>query len=265
MIFLRKKIILSMYINNSSVFIIYHYPVYLYAFTLYAGQDRVFQYQGLEKKLNFSEGDLIQIQEQYFLVLWNQISFQEQYSNIPTMSGVVQIIQKRLLTEKTIQLMHRMVYQRYTTYKSVMKYFLSKDIPSLLKKATKSWKRKYKKYFLQMQWKSYEISPDGQTLIIFPDLWTLYNTLPESILAEKNLAVLHSSSTQNQKDKAWRWIKQWQIQILATTYAQIFQDFSKLQNIIQIDPHKWYYANQQDPRYKTWIVIEKMQEIWKIE
>lgn len=54
------------------------------------------------------------------------------------MSGVVQIIQKRLLTEKTIQLMHRMVYQRYTTYKSVMKYFLSKDIPSLLKKATKS-------------------------------------------------------------------------------------------------------------------------------
>lgn len=69
LIFLRKKIILSMYINNSSVFIIYHYPVYLYAFTLYTGQDRVFQYQGLEKKLNFSEGDLIQIQEQYFLVL----------------------------------------------------------------------------------------------------------------------------------------------------------------------------------------------------
>ena len=35
-----------------------------------------------------------------------------------------------------------------------------------------------------------------------------------------------------------------------------------LKKIIIVYPHKWYYANQQDPRYKTLAVVQKMSEIY---
>lgn len=46
--------------------------------------------------------------------------------------------------------------------------------------------------------------------------------------------------------------------VICCTYAEIFQDFANLQKIIQIDPHKWYYANQQDPRYKVGEVLAQL-------
>ncbi len=107
-----------------------------------------------------------------------------------------------------MQLIHWMTYQRYSPYKSVIKYFLPKEIPNFLKKSpkkiTKTKKLNYNSHQLTIFDQEYSISDKGQTLIIFPDLWTLYNTIPEKFLAEKNIAVLHSSSTQNQKDKIWR-------------------------------------------------------------
>jgi hypothetical protein len=33
-----------------------------------------------------------------------------------------------------------------------------------------------------------------------------------------------------------------------------------LKEIYFIEPQKWYYAAQQDPRYKVWTVLEKMAE-----
>jgi hypothetical protein len=32
-----------------------------------------------------------------------------------------------------------------------------------------------------------------------------------------------------------------------------------------VDPHKWYYASQQDPRYKVGDVIEEMQKLYGAE
>ena len=32
-----------------------------------------------------------------------------------------------------------------------------------------------------------------------------------------------------------------------------------------MDPHKWYYANQQDPRYKVGDVIEEMKKLYGAE
>ncbi len=247
--------------------------MYLYAFTLYAGNDRVFKYDSIATKLTFSSGDLIQIQEQYFLVLWETLSFQEQYTSVPLMSGVVQIIHKNLLSDKTMQLIHRMSYQRYSPYKAVIKYFLPKEIATLLKKSPKKFTKTKKSaktstqssissYQLTILDQEYTLSDQGQTLMVFPDVWTLYNTIPENVLAKENIAVLHSSSTQNQKDKTWRGLKTWSLHVLLTTHAQIFQDFYNLKTIIQIAPHKRYYANQQDPRYKTWMVLEQMKKNW---
>ena len=43
-----------------------------------------------------------------------------------------------------------------------------------------------------------------------------------------------------------------------TTHAEVFQDFANLQAIELVDPHAWYYTNQQDPRYKIPAVIEQL-------
>ena len=53
--------------------------------------------------------------------------------------------------------------------------------------------------------------------------------------------------------------------VIICTYAEIFQDFYDLKKIIFVDPHKRYYANQQDPRYKVGDVIEEMKKLYNAE
>lgn len=53
--------------------------------------------------------------------------------------------------------------------------------------------------------------------------------------------------------------------VIYCTYAEIFQDFCDLKKIIFVDPHKRYYAAQQDPRYKVGEVIEQMKKVWGAE
>jgi hypothetical protein len=38
-----------------------------------------------------------------------------------------------------------------------------------------------------------------------------------------------------------------------------------LKKILFVDPHKWYYNNQQDPRYSLSTVVQKMGEIYGAE
>ncbi|HCB51099.1 TPA: hypothetical protein DEP21_00695 [Patescibacteria group bacterium] len=76
--------------------------------------------------------------------------------------------------------------------------------------------------------------------------------------------MLSSSDSQNKKDKSFWEIKTGNIGTIITTHAELFQDFAKLEKIVFVDPHKWYYANQQDPRYKTPDVVAKLAEIWGI-
>jgi primosomal protein N' len=113
----------------------------------------------------------------------------------------------------------------------------------------------------------FPIADQWQTLIVFPDLWTMFNqwrdieTLRNSKI-ENGVAVLLSGDTEKQKD-VHRWeIKKWLQSVIICTYAEIFQDFKNLQKIIFVDPHKRYYSSQQDPRYKVGDVIEKMQELY---
>lgn len=68
---------------------------------------------------------------------------------------------------------------------------------------------------------------------------------------EERIVRLYSSDTDKQKD-----IHRWEIKkgiksVILCTYAELFQDFYDLKKIIFVDPHKRYYASQQDPRYKV--------------
>ncbi|MBU0627006.1 hypothetical protein KKG31_06555 [Patescibacteria group bacterium] len=73
---------------------------------------------------------------------------------------------------------------------------------------------------------------------------------------------MHSKQTQNQKDKHRRSIKTGNTNVIFASPSEIFQDFKDLRKIIFIDPHKWYYANQQDPRFKVGAVLEEMGKIY---
>jgi primosomal protein N' len=45
----------------------------------------------------------------------------------------------------------------------------------------------------------------------------------------------------------------------------VFQPYACLKKIVVFDPHKWYYHNQQDPRYALATVVRKMGEIYGAE
>lgn len=240
--------------------------MYLFNFSKFAWSDKVFKVvnnDNFPKKIK--TGDRVACEEDYFLVLWDQISFSERYTYNYTPAQKVEIIYPKLISAQNMEMAHWMVYTYYSTYKSVMRYFLTDEVESLLKREKWS-KRKTKEKIdkiLDVEW--FNISKEWQTLIVFPDLWSLFNMTNETFLENKQVAFLRSSSTQNQKDKN-RWeIKKWNVNVIISTHWEIFQDFADLKKIILIDPYKRYYANQQDPRYKVEAVLEKMKEVYNCE
>jgi hypothetical protein len=62
-----------------------------------------------------------------------------------------------------------MVYERYSPYKSVIKYFVSLDIQDLLIREQKAKSKK----------------GESQTLIIFPDNRSRYNMLADDLLVQE--------------------------------------------------------------------------------
>ena len=229
--------------------------MYLYAFNMYAWFDKIFILN--DSKTKFKGWDIIQNKEwYYFLVLWEDISFPEVYNTVYSSDKNFTTIYKWLLSKESIKLIHRMVYERYTTYKNVIKFFLDSEIEKLLAKEIRPNKKK--KSFNTKIWK-YEIKWDWnyQTLIVFPDIRSYKNI----IWNENNEWIfLYSLDTQNIKNSN-RWkIKTWNESLIYTTSSEIFQDFKNLKEIYFIEPQKRYYAAQQDPRYKVRIVLEKIAE-----
>jgi len=248
--------------------------LYVFSFNRFAWFDRIFKINitkdfdvWLKKILVL--GNLIKYYDDIFLCLWNEISFAEQYTYVYDLYKDkiwFELLCDNFLTKKNISIVNRMVYERYSTYKSVLRYFVSFDIDGLMNK----WKIQKKKTKIQnneifiINW-NFEISDnilDGQQLIIFPDLWTLFNTVDESILNSKWNVFLNSNDTQNQKDKKRRMIKNWEIKNVFCTHWEMFQDRNDLKKIILIDPYKRYYENQQDPRYSVEKVVKKMWEVY---
>jgi len=207
---------------------------------------------------------LIKTWEDFYLSLWKEVSFFEQYKYW-FQSDNFDVVEKKLLNKQTLKLLHRMVYQRYSTYKNVTKLFLPEEVEKLIdKKITK--KTKFSIPLIKGDeggsiLKQIHFSLKGQTLILFPDLRTLMNLTTEEFRSQKWVDTLLSTNTQNQKDKSRRNIKSGNTNIVLATHSEIFQNYKDLQKIIIIRPHKRYYANQKDPRYKTLDVVKKLSEI----
>ena len=219
---------------------------YLYWFTNYAWSDKIWK---ISWKLK--AWDLFQFWEDYYLSLWDEISFFEQYVyEIREPEDKFKLIEKNLISKETIQFINYMVYERYCPYYNVMKYFLPQEIDKLVERKVSKKKNNISEW---------------QTLTVFPDLRTLINLTDDEFRKKTWVDTLLSTNTQNQKDKS-RWnIKMWNTKVIFATHSEIFQNYNDLKKIIIYYQHKRYYANQQDPRYKTLAVVQKMSEIYKCE
>lgn len=105
----------------------------------------------------------------------------------------------------------------------------------------------------------------GQTLIVFPTVWSMNQYLKWWLIDLPGSLVLHGQLTATSRAKAYRAIQSWAIHTVYATYSQIFRDWKSLHQIILIDQHARRYKNFQDPRYFLPTVIEKIQEIWGCE
>jgi len=90
------------------------------------------------------------------------------------------------------------------------------------------------------------VSWKWQNLFVFPDLWTLYN-FSENVDFKHD--ILNVSWTSLYRMKTFLDIKNGKIKNVFTTHAWVFQDWKNLKSIFVFDPYKWYYKNQQNPRY----------------
>ena len=226
--------------------------LYLYSFDQFAGFDRVFAYQWEEK---LAIWDLVSVGDNLFLVLWKKIAFPELYTTLFVQVGSFSVVEKSFFSEKYIELLHWMVYYWYSNYKTVIKLFFEWDTPSLLQRKGKI-NKKTKKTEVSIG-KQQIVAENSQILVVFPDLWTRENYLQ----ADKDALLLNSLDTLVRKQTNRRKIKQSLSGIIIATGSEIFQDFQNLSDIFFVEPQKWYYASQQDPRYKVWTVLEKMSEL----
>jgi hypothetical protein len=156
---------------------------------------------------------------------------------------------KILITTPTLNLIHHLVYEYYTTYANIIKLYLPNDISKLLKKHHHP-----------------TIPPSHPlTLIIMPDWRTIINKQSEYNYTLEQ--AIWSQHTINQDIKLFRNIKHGQesnsksprgeITIVCTP-GECFWDYPNLSQIILVDPHKWYYKSQQEPRYDIARVCELM-------
>jgi len=181
-------------------------------------------------------------------------------------SATLEMHYASFFSAKALTLVHRLVHQYYTSYKNVVKLFVSDDIAALQKKEiTKSKKSLFQRFSIQNSTFNIQHSTEGgQQLVVFPDVWTMKSFLGSQELPVGTV-ILNATSTQQQKDKARRGIKMGHISTLCCTYSQIFQDRKDLKHILLIDQHQRYYKNQQDPRYDAVEVVKQMAVLYGAE
>ena len=228
--------------------------MYLFSFKQFAWHDRVFS----SSLSIWKAGDLIQCWSDFLLNLWEEVNFPELIKTQFTPTSPCEVIYKEFFDEKFLALLHWMVYQWYSTYNNVLKYFVSFEIPQLLARETKTSIKNKK---LKIGNVSIALNETKQNLIIVPDNRSRENQLSD-FFSQDWIIHLYSTDTQNRKDQNWREIKKSNTWIIVATQSEVFQPFSNLWAITFIDWYKRYYHNQQDPRYNISEVVKKMQELW---
>lgn len=223
----------------------------------YYGNDCIVRYTRAMDD-HIKPGDLIIIGGNYALVLGDNVVRWCEY-DLNEISR--HLAESSLLSPHTMEMIHRMVHERYSSYRKVLALRLTNDIESLLKRkpqapssSSASWPH------LIASWSSWTRSDnkkDGQQCLIFPDLWTIYSTMPESIKKHKDIIICASSMTEKQRNEARRAIKNDKKRIILSTPATFFHDWYQLTDIHIIDPHLRYYKNRQNPRYNVSSIVKK--------
>lgn len=237
--------------------------MYIYAFNWYAGTDRIYKYTW---DLKAKPWDLLAAHNTHFLVLGEDIMFMELYTYQQSTFASYEIVQKQLIDPRAIQIIHRLVYTYYSSYKNVIPLFIPWDIAYLL--ATKPSKTSPKSINTLIYDSKLQACKDtkkelaSQELRIFPDIWTMYNITTQE--QRDTNTFRHSKLTPLQKVRIFRQTQMQQEGNYLTTYAGIFQSRKNLTHIYMFYPHKWYYANQQDPKYKTQDVVKQLAHVYKI-
>lgn len=184
----------------------------------------------------------------HYLVLWQSIHRDHLYKIGQAPAQLTSLLNREsahksedlLLSYPTIQLIHHLTQEYYTTYANIIKLFLPSDIEKLIKKSLPSTRK----------------LANSQTLIIMPDWRTIINRQQQY---NYTLTQAFGSQHTSLQDIKMFWnIKSWLTSTLVCTPGECFRDYRDLSQIILIDPHKWYYKSQQDPRYDIMRVCELM-------
>ncbi len=192
-------------------------------------------------------GDLLFFEEKYYLNLWEDISWPEQWATNIHFDN--HKIIKRFCEETTLTLLHRMVNEWFSSYNKCIPLFFGIDIITTIK---------HKKQIIPSK-----NSKRPQKLYIFPSIFSLtgyYNQLEERD-KEKSL-IIYGQSTQVQRAKAYRAIQNNEILTIFATHSQIFRDRSNLKEMAVMDEYSPFYQTYQEPRYTLSLVTEKMRELY---
>ncbi len=216
--------------------------------------------------INWTEGDFSLIDGEYALLLWEYITAHELIQGQAT-AVRYEVVHKELFSLATLRLLHSFVGMRYTSYTNSVPLRIWSDIPALLKRRWKPWKRIERSWTIDISAGAFVFSAcekpvSTQQLIVFPDIWTMHQQLPARLFDQPWVVRWHSWLSVLQKAAIYRWCKQGSIHTLLTTPAGIFQDRVALQSILLVDAHKRWYKSVQDPRYRTPTVVKDMQEVF---
>ena len=104
-----------------------------FSFNKFGWHDRVFS---TSLKI-WKAWDLIQCGTDFLLNLWDNVAFPELIKTQFTPNSARETIYPWFFDSKYLDLLHWMVYQRYSTYNNVLKSFISFDIPQILSRESK--------------------------------------------------------------------------------------------------------------------------------
>ena len=125
--------------------------------------------------------------EDYFLVLGDELSFSEAY-RITQPETIFETVVAKFFSKKSLALLHWMVAEYYTSYKNVMRYFVSGDIESLLtrQKVTGSLAKSLDTTGLTESLLPSFLDPlVKRRVVVFPDLWSMAMLCSETFRKQK--------------------------------------------------------------------------------
>lgn len=217
----------------------------------------------------YQPGDLILIDEDFAIVLWEEIV------NAELVKGAYNAVTHEyvivwFLSPCALSQIDAMVTQRLTTYTSVLPEWIGNDSEAMKKRFPKKaiplertreivWINNNAVQFASCK------AVVKQQCIVFPDLWTMHQLLPERIFVQPGVARYHWGLSALQKAAIFWWCKTWMIHTLCTTPAWIFQDRRSLGELFVIDEHKRRYKSWNDPRRRAPTACKQIAQVYWAE